>query len=370
MIDGVYTLIDPTDTVQEDGEQNEKRRPRTGSLGERETIRMPPSLTLSKIRSLKQQALVHCVRSQIELSTLALACVYFERLCLDCRVDKSNRRLSFAACLFLAAKVNESNTIIAFDQGAETKSWVKPSKKSGKIFESLIVFFTHDWSISLKQLYAAEWIVFTALGFSLKSTPSQVAFHFKRLLKVLEWDARSYLGNEMYKQWQASLQDEAHTNERKKARKEMRIKANERKLLKLQRKLHAEGSHRRVSTSSDSQGFRRHSIDTIQSTIPSTPKQEAPDQPKPDSPVARGILSRLARSKLATQHSHGDNLDRLPKQEKKLTWSRHSHSTPNLKALVVKDVKTSDLADISKIPEGELSPHSKDDADMDYNIIE
>ena len=137
VIDGVYTLIDPTEIVQEEGQEGE-RRPRSGSLGERETIRMPPSLTLSKIRSLKQQALVACVRSQIELSTTALACVYFERLCLDCRVDKSNRRLSFAACLFLAAKVNESNTMIAFDPAAETKSWVKPSKKSGKIFESLV----------------------------------------------------------------------------------------------------------------------------------------------------------------------------------------------------------------------------------------
>ena len=27
--------------------------------------------------------------------------------------------------------------------------------------ESLIVFFTHDWNLSLKQLYAAEWIVFS-----------------------------------------------------------------------------------------------------------------------------------------------------------------------------------------------------------------
>lgn len=137
IIDGIYTLIDPTDTVQEDEEQNGKRHP-AGSINDHDTIRMPPSLTLSKIRSLKQQALVACVRSQIELSTLALACVYFERLCLDCRVDKSNRRLSFAASLLLAAKVNESNTIMAFDPGAETKSWAKPSKKSGKIFESLV----------------------------------------------------------------------------------------------------------------------------------------------------------------------------------------------------------------------------------------
>ncbi len=79
-----------------------------GGTGEgQETIRMPPSLTLSKIRSLKQQALAAAVRAKLEISTVALAIIYFERLCLDCRVDKSNRRLSFAACLLLAIKINE-----------------------------------------------------------------------------------------------------------------------------------------------------------------------------------------------------------------------------------------------------------------------
>ena len=173
VIDGNYTLIDPTETVQDDVDDDGDRRQSSGSMtGEREIIRLPPSLTLSKIRSVKQHALVACIRSKIEISTLALACIYFERLCLDCRVDKSNRRLSFAACLLLAAKVNESNSMIVYDRGdggvePESKqssvlnSWVKPNKKSNKIFESLVVFFTHDWSLSMKQLYAAEWIVFT-----------------------------------------------------------------------------------------------------------------------------------------------------------------------------------------------------------------
>ena len=141
------------------------------------------------IQSLKQQALVACVRAKIEISTLALAIIYFERLCLSCRVDKSNRRLSFAACLLLATKVNESNSVIAYNRGGtQTKSdgselpsmisWVKPNRKSGKIFDSLIVFFTHDWSLSLKQLYAAEWIVFTVRMVPLSSlTPFAVAFH-------------------------------------------------------------------------------------------------------------------------------------------------------------------------------------------------
>jgi hypothetical protein len=318
---------------------------------------------------------------------------------LDCRVDKSNRRLSFAACLFLAAKVNESNTMIAFDPGAETKSWVKPSKESCKIFESLVciiltwcfsknvyelqshgplvhkvIFFTHDWSIQLKQLYAAEWIVFTALGFSLKSTPSQVSFHFKRLLKVLEWDSRSYLGSEMYNQWQESLIEESRRSERRKVRREMRIKSNERRLLKLQRKLHSEGIQKRASTSSESQGFRRHSIDTVQSTAPETFQQDPSlsqiTLSKEESPVAvKGILSRLARPKMSTQHSHGDDLNKLPKEGKKLTWSRHAFSTPNLKALDKELADNDGTSEIGEILEDEICLHRRDDTSIDYNMV-
>ena len=55
VIDGVYTLIDPTDTMQEEDDQHMGGHHRSGSLAvatehEREKIRMPPSLTLSKIR--------------------------------------------------------------------------------------------------------------------------------------------------------------------------------------------------------------------------------------------------------------------------------------------------------------------------------
>lgn len=87
VIEGVYTLMDPTETTRDDddGLDDSLGRQRSGSIAERNVIRMPPSLTLSKIRSLKQQALMACIRSKIEISTLALACVYFERLCLDCR---------------------------------------------------------------------------------------------------------------------------------------------------------------------------------------------------------------------------------------------------------------------------------------------
>ena len=170
VVDGMYTLMDPTQEkkVEEDDGSTSKKteededdtaetttigtsgtpgtnprthRKRQGSTSSMsistiggstsidegagegtDTIRMPPSLTLSKIRSLKQQALAAAVRAKLEISTVALAIVYFERLCLDCRVDKSNRRLSFAACLLLAIKINEVCQILVWLWGLSSDS--------------------------------------------------------------------------------------------------------------------------------------------------------------------------------------------------------------------------------------------------------
>jgi hypothetical protein len=178
VIDGVYTLQDPTGHDDLSKVSKEERRPRQGSISSQTatsvdamdtTIRMPPSLTLSKIRGVKQQALVAAVNANMEVSTVALACVYFERLCLDTRVDKSNRRLSLAACLLLAAKINEKNvrldikTLEDEEEGkfaAGLHSLVKPTKASSSMFASLLEFFAHDWSLSLKNVFAAEWGVF------------------------------------------------------------------------------------------------------------------------------------------------------------------------------------------------------------------
>jgi hypothetical protein len=257
-------------------------------------------------------------------------------------VDKSNRRLSFAASLMLAAKMNESNSMIAF-AGEETsskqniiESFVKPSKKSTKIFDSLVVFFTHDWSLSLKELFAAEWIVFTALGFSLTARPSEVAFHFKRLLRVLEWDARSYLGSEMYRQWQDSLIYESLQKERREARRERMIKKKERKLLRLQRKLHQtqaeEASIRRTSSSAQSAEALENRDWLPSNTSPpdenNTPNliiAPALENTSADlvSPTRRGLLSILSRPKHA---SHEKELDKVAKVKE----MKHSLSVPNL----------------------------------------
>jgi hypothetical protein len=220
--DGVYTLIDPTEESEEE-----------------ENIRMPPSLTLSKIRSLKQQALLAAVDAHLEVSTMALAVVYFERLCLDCRVDKSNRRLAFAACMLLAAKINEANVVGLVMQPEDNEkkglqSLIRPTQKSSTIFASLLEFFTHDWSLSLKHLFSAEWGVFAALGFRLHATPSQVEFHFRRLMKVLGWNGLAYLGPEMYTQWQDCLEAEERRQQERETRREVHREYKERKLLKLE----------------------------------------------------------------------------------------------------------------------------------------
>ena len=120
---------------------------------------------------------------------MALSICYFERLCLDCRVDKSNRRLSFAACLLLAMKINEAHVgLVMTKEGDEVaknttttnrlQSFVRPTKKSSNMFASLLEFFTQEWDISLKHLFKAEWGVFAALQFRLHAKPSQGAFLF------------------------------------------------------------------------------------------------------------------------------------------------------------------------------------------------
>jgi hypothetical protein len=200
-------------------------------------IRMPPSLTLSKIRSLKHQALIAAVKARLEIGTVALAAVHFERLCLDCRVDKSNRRLTFAVCLLLAAKLNEPNVGLASHSGEEDDtqlhSLVRPNQRSSNMFESLLGFFTQEWNLSLKRIFDAEWGVFAALGFSLHANPSHVSFHFKRMMKTLEWNIRDYLGRTMHDQWIRALEVEDDRQRDREKRKERKRREREQRILSL-----------------------------------------------------------------------------------------------------------------------------------------
>ena len=259
VVNGEYKLMDPT---MEYGAENDTPTPRITSersvASEKDTVattaasttkemlvRIPPSLTLSKIRSLKHQALIAAVKAKLEIGTVALACVYFERLCLDCRVDKSNRRLTFAVCMLLAAKLNEPNLGLVMKQEkvspsedgeglpAEIHSLVRPNERSNDMFESLLAFFTQDWNLSLKRIFDAEWGVFAALGFSLHANPSHVAFHFRRMMKTLEWNIRDYLGRDMHDKWLRTLEVEEDRQRERIKRKEKRRRQREERILNL-----------------------------------------------------------------------------------------------------------------------------------------
>ena len=80
----------------------------------------------------------------------------------------------------LASKTNETNVAIVHNHNdtttktsgsddsttIETKSKyflpakVRQTNKGTNIMTSLLEFFTHDWSLSLKHIFAAEWGVF------------------------------------------------------------------------------------------------------------------------------------------------------------------------------------------------------------------
>lgn len=55
---------------------------------------LPPSLTLSKIRNLKAKTIKMCLDLEIEISTVAIAIICFERLVMQSKVTKANRKLA------------------------------------------------------------------------------------------------------------------------------------------------------------------------------------------------------------------------------------------------------------------------------------
>ncbi|CAM9317546.1 unnamed protein product, partial [Discosporangium mesarthrocarpum] len=141
---------------------------------------LPPSLTLSKIRSVKRQALLGCHRAGVEVATVALACTYFERLCLRGLVTKPNRQVSMAACLAIAFKFNEP--MLAEGVSKLQRLWA---------------FIDQEWQVSKKQVLEAEFGVLVQLSFSLHEEPRTVSYHFTQLLKIIESSPSMYLGDEM-----------------------------------------------------------------------------------------------------------------------------------------------------------------------------
>lgn len=343
--EGRYVLHDPTEdtmplsgTIYDKSEEQRDARKRKGSsasLGsanegvpKEKALRMPPSLTLSKVRSLKQQALSAALKAKLEVGTVALACVYFERLCMDCRVDKTNRRLCMAACLLIASKLNEPNVGLVIlptkehstDKTSRLHSLVRPSKRSNKIFASLLEFFTEQWNLTVKTLFDAEWGVFVALGFQLHATPSQVAFHFRRLMKTLEWKPRTYLGKEMWEQWQDALMEEERRKRQRERRRERKRKRKEERLLGLKIKLENE-VYRRQQKSTEGM------LELPERQISGNVKPEAPREQERRSP-SQEQRGRKATSSHASGLKLFNRLGLRRSQSAERISSSHSPSAP------------------------------------------
>ncbi|KAM4552778.1 CDK5 and ABL1 enzyme substrate 1 isoform 1-T1 [Odontesthes bonariensis] len=122
-------------------------------------------LTLSKIRSLKREirklAQDEC---GYEEPTVAMAFVYFEKLVLQGKLNKQNRKLCAGACVLLAAKIG----------GDLKKHEVK----------HLIDKLEERFRVNRRELIAFEFPVLVALEFNLHLPEHEIMPHYRRLLQT------------------------------------------------------------------------------------------------------------------------------------------------------------------------------------------
>ncbi|KAL0966254.1 hypothetical protein UPYG_G00293000 [Umbra pygmaea] len=122
-------------------------------------------LTLSKVRSLKREirklAQDEC---GFEEPTVAMAFVYFEKLVLQGKLNKQNRKLCAGACVLLAAKIG----------GDLKKHEVK----------QLIDKLEERFRVNRRELIAFEFPVLVALEFNLHLPEHEVMPHYRRLVQT------------------------------------------------------------------------------------------------------------------------------------------------------------------------------------------
>ncbi|XP_048878999.1 CDK5 and ABL1 enzyme substrate 2-like [Brienomyrus brachyistius] len=118
-------------------------------------------LTLSKIRSLKREMRTVSEECGLQPVTVAMAFVYFEKLVLQGRLNKQNRKLVAAACVLLAAKISSDLR--------------KPDVRL------LIDKLEERFRINRRELIALEFTVLVALEMALYLPDSKVMPHYRRL---------------------------------------------------------------------------------------------------------------------------------------------------------------------------------------------
>uniref|UniRef100_A0A1A8HG63 Cdk5 and Abl enzyme substrate 2a n=1 Tax=Nothobranchius korthausae TaxID=1143690 RepID=A0A1A8HG63_9TELE len=120
-------------------------------------------LTLSKIRSLKREMRAVSEECSLQPVTMAMAFVYFEKLVLQGRLNKQNRKLVAAACVLLAAKISSDLR--------------KPEVKQ------LIDKLEERFRINRRELIPLEFSVLVAMEMGLYLPESKVMPHYRRLVQ-------------------------------------------------------------------------------------------------------------------------------------------------------------------------------------------
>ncbi|XP_053174080.1 CDK5 and ABL1 enzyme substrate 2-like [Scomber japonicus] len=120
-------------------------------------------LTLSKIRSLKREMKVVGEDCCMQPVTIAMAFVYFEKLVLQGRLNKQNRKLVSAACLLLAVKIS--------------------SDLKKQEVKHLIDKLEERFRIGRRELISFEFTILVALEMALYLPESKVMPHYRRLVQ-------------------------------------------------------------------------------------------------------------------------------------------------------------------------------------------
>ncbi|KAK2851992.1 hypothetical protein Q5P01_008268 [Channa striata] len=120
-------------------------------------------LTLSKIRSLKREMRVVGEECGLQPVTVAMAFVYFEKLVLQGRLNKQNRKLVSSACILLAAKIS--------------------SDLKKQEVKHLIDKLEERFRISRRELIWFEFTILVALEMALYLPESKVLPHYRRLVQ-------------------------------------------------------------------------------------------------------------------------------------------------------------------------------------------
>nr|KAF6421829.1 Cdk5 and Abl enzyme substrate 2 [Rousettus aegyptiacus] len=118
-------------------------------------------LTLSKIRSLKREMRNLSEECSLEPVTVSMAYVYFEKLVLQGKLNKQNRKLCAGACVLLAAKISSDLR----------KTEVK----------QLIEKLEERFRFNRRDLIGFEFTVLVALELALYLPETQVLPHYRRL---------------------------------------------------------------------------------------------------------------------------------------------------------------------------------------------